>query len=182
MSQVCFEGISQQKQHDFYEKTRFSNSMNLLGKPHRNMTEYLLNPLANTLFIGGFPWLVRMFTVAFTLNPQVNLLTFRVKLFLFVVRVACIAKYLATPWQGQIHHLQGRHIHIRAGQNEELHRLLVAGGDQLHSKAKEESAFGGNHAPVGFAFNQVATADTDGWPLPCYHKRLPETNQSNTHC
>lgn len=87
MSQVCFERIGQQKQHNFDEKTRFGNGMNLLGEPHGNLTKGLLNSLTQAFLIGSFPSLIRPLAIVFSLNFQRNLFTISIQFLLFIVRI-----------------------------------------------------------------------------------------------
>lgn len=154
--------------------------MNLLGEPHRNMTKRLLDPLAKHFLVSGIPSLVRPLAVTLSLNPQRNLLTVSIKLFLLIVCIARVAKHFTTGWQIQMHHLQSRYIHIRTGQNKKLHRLLVTGGDQLDAKAEKKATFRRYSSPILFALNQTRAADTTGWPEPCCRKQPLETNQSDT--
>ena len=135
--------------------------MNRFRKPHRNLTKRLLNPLTKHLFIRCLPSLIGTLSVAFSLDFQSNTLTISVQLLLLVISVARIAIDMTAHWQVQMHHLKSRHIHIRTGQNEKLHRLLVAGSDQLHSKTKKESAFRGNLSPILLPFDQTRATDAD---------------------
>ncbi|CAN5276585.1 hypothetical protein BH09BAC4_BH09BAC4_27850 [soil metagenome] len=135
--------------------------MNLLGKPHRNLTKRLLNPLTKPLLVRCLPSLIGTLSVAFSLNFQTNALPISVQILLFVISVACIAIAMAAHWQVQMHHLKGRRIHIRTGQNEKLHRLLVAGSDQLHPKTKKEASFRCDFSSVLLAFDQPRTANTN---------------------
>jgi hypothetical protein len=161
MLQVCFEGVSQQKQHDFNQKSRFGNGMNLLGKSHRDMTKHLLNPLTNLLFVSRFPSRIGTLAIAFSLYFQANTFTLSIIILLLVISVASIAIDFTPHWQSQMHHLKSRHIHIRTRQNEKLNGLFVTSGDELDPEAKKEASFGRDFAPVLFPLHQPGAAYAD---------------------
>ncbi len=143
MSQVCFKSVSQEKQDNLDEKARFGNGMNLPGKPHRDMTEHVLNPLANASPVSRIPGRIKTVTVPFSLNTKRNVLTISLELCLLIIGTTRIAKDFAARWQGQVR------------------QLLVAGSHQLNPEAKKEPAFRRDFAPVLFALHPLGTTDTN---------------------
>nr|WP_240625823.1 hypothetical protein [Spirosoma pollinicola] len=135
--------------------------MNLLREPHCDVTKGLLNPLAKPFFVSILPNLIRSVAVAFSLNLQTNAFTIKVKVILFIIRIARIALHFTALWQVQVHQLKGRYIHIRARQNEKLYGLFIDRSDQLNSKPEKEPSLRRAFTAVFLSFYQSRSTDTD---------------------
>ena len=160
--------MDEQKQKQFQAKALLGQGMNMLGKTSRNLTESLLNFLPNLLFQIHPMGLIGSVTVLFWPSAQGYLFALLVIVLLLIVGIGPMAVPLTTGRQINVDRLQGGHIHKRArmpacrtDKNQLLDRLAGSGGNQWHSKTVEKPSFGGDFAPVVFAFDQARTLDTN---------------------